>query len=155
MVAVTPASRRLAAVAAQPRPSAKPQPRRAPLRVVRPDRRSQALGRMSTLVLIGLFAILFAIAGLHAVLVQTQASLDAQRADNAVVAEQIDALEAKLAWIESPAGIEEWAETAGLVRAPGYIVLSPAAEGALAAPAVADPFASKRPTPTGEEAAEG
>ena len=155
MATVTPASRRLAAVAAQPRPAARPEPRRAPLRVVRPDPRSRALGRMSTLVLIGLFAILFAIAGLHAVLVQTQAHLDAQRADNLVVAEQIDALEAQLAWIESPAGIEEWAETIGLVRAPGYVVLSPVADGALAAPAVADPFASKRPTPTGEEAAGG
>ena len=155
MATVTPASRRLAAVAAQPRPGARPEPRRAPLRVVRPDPRSRALGRMSTLVLIGLFAILFAIAGLHAVLVQTQAHLDAQRADNLVVAEQIDALEAQLAWIESPAGIEEWAETIGLVRAPGYVVLSPVADGALAAPAVADPFASKRPTPTGEEAAGG
>ena len=155
MATVTPASRRLAAVAAQPRPAARPEPRRAPLRVVRPDPRSRALGRMSTLVLIGLFAILFAIAGLHAVLVQTQAHLDAQRADNLVVAEQIDALEAQLAWIESPAGIEEWAAAIGLVRAPGYVVLSPVAEGALAAPSVADPFASKRSTPTGEEAAGG
>lgn len=152
MATVTPASRRLA-VAAQPRPAAKPQPRRAPLRVVRPDPRSRALGRMSTLVLVGLFAILFAIAGLHAVLVQTQAHLDAQRAENLVVAEQIDALEAQLAWIESPAGIEEWAEAIGLVRAPGYAVLSPVADGALAAPSVADPFASKRPSPTGEEVA--
>lgn len=148
MAAVTPPARRLAAVV-QPKSA----PRRAPLRVVRPEDRARALGRMSTLVIVGLFAILFAVAGLHAVLVQTQARLDAQRADNLAVIDEIDALEAQLAWIESPEHIEEWAAAAGLVRAPGHIVLPQIADGALAPPAIDDPFASKRPTPTGEEAA--
>ena len=150
MATVTPASRRLAAVAAQPRPAARPEPRRAPLRVVRPDPRSRALGRMSTLVLIGLFAILFAVAGLHAVLVQTQARLDAQRAANLVVVEEIDTLDAQLAWIESPAGVEEWAREAGLVRPPGHLVISIPPEGRLAPPTVTDPFAA-----AAEEAAAG
>ena len=147
MATVTPTRGRLAA---QLRPAARPQPRRAPLRVVRPDERTRALGRMSTLVIVGLFAILFAVAGLHAVLVQTQARLDAQRAANLVVVEEIDTLDARLAWIESPAGVEEWARDAGLVRPPGHVVLPIVPEGGLAAPVVADPFASSRSlTPIG------
>ena len=57
MAAATPAPRRRTATAAQARPAARPQPRRAPLRVVRPDERVRALGTMSTLILIGLFMI--------------------------------------------------------------------------------------------------
>lgn len=138
-MAADPATRR--AAAAQRRPAPRPQPRRAPLRVVRPDERSRAVGRMGSLVVVALFGILFAVAGLHAVLVQTQAHLDAQRSANAAVVEEISALEAELAWIESPAGVEEWAAAAGLVRAPGYVILSPVPAGRLAPPTSADPFA--------------
>lgn len=155
MATVTPPRSRLAATAAQLRPAPRPQPRRAPLRVVGPDERTRALGRMSTLVIVGLFAILFAVAGLHAVLVQTQARLDAQRAANLVVVEEIDSLDAQLAWIESPAGIEEWARGAGLVRPPGHLMVPTVPEGRLAPPTVADPFASSSSASAGEEAAAG
>jgi len=154
MAAATSTARRSATVAARPQPVAKSRQRRAPLQVVSPPARSGALLRMS-MVMVGLFTILFAVAAVQAVLVQTQAHLDSRQAENLAVAEQIDALEAELAWIESPAGIEAWAKATGLVRAPGYVILSPVTEGALAAPVVADPFVSKRLVPAGEEASGG
>ena len=136
------AARRLQAAPARPARRPSPQPRRAPLRVVQPDARIRIVGTMGTLVVIALFGILFTIAGLHAVLVQTQARLDAQRAANATLVEEVVDLEAELAWLESPAGIEEWAEASGLVRAPGYAELAIVVPGQLAAPPAGDPFAS-------------
>jgi len=154
-MAATPATaRRSGAAAARSRPVAQPKARRASLRVVSPPARSGALVPMSV-VMGGVFTVLFAIAAVQAVLVQTQARIDAQTAANLAIVEQIDALDAQLAWIESPAGIEAWAKETGLVRAPGYIILSPVGEGALAAPVVADPFASKRLIHSGDEGTSG
>ena len=142
-------ARRLQAAPARPARRPNPQPRRTPLRVVQPDARIRVVGTMGTLVAVVMFVILFAIAGLHAVLVQTQAQLDAQRAANAALAEEVVDLEADLAWIESPAGVEEWAEAAGLVRAPGYAELSRVAPGQLAAPPPGDPFTASQGFGTG------
>ncbi|MEM9465849.1 MAG: hypothetical protein AAGA90_10780 [Actinomycetota bacterium] len=122
------------------RPARQAQPRRADLRVVRPDRRVIVVGALGTAVIITFFGVLFAIAGLHAVLVQTQAQIDAQRAANAEVQEQLDDVVAQLAWIDTPEGLEHWARTSGLIEAPEVISLAPLPVGALPAPGAADPF---------------
>lgn len=114
--------------------------RRADLRVVRSDQRVAVVGALGTAVIITFFAVLFVIAALHAVLVQTQAKIDAQRAANATVQEQLDQVVAELAWIDTPKGLEQWARTSGLIEAPEVVSLTPVAPGTLPAPLVADPF---------------
>lgn len=135
MVAPTPARRQPAG-----RPARPAQPRRADLRVVRPDQRVVVVGALGTAVVITFFGVLFAIAGLHAVLVQTQAQIDAQRAANAEVQEQLDEVVAHLAWIDTPEGLEHWARTSGLIEAPEVVSLAPLPPGALPAPVEVDPF---------------
>ena len=120
-------------VATQPvrRPAARParpsQPRPANLRVVRPDHRIRVVGMLGTSVVVALFAVLFVVAALHAVLVQTQAQIDAQRAANAAVQAELAAVTADLARVDSPEGLEQWAIDAGLVLAPEVVILSPVA----------------------------
>ena len=92
---------------------------------------------------------LFAIAGLHAVLVQTQARIDAQRAANADVQAELDEVVATLAWIDTPEGLEQWARRSGLIQAPEVVSLAPLPAGALPAPGAGDPFAA---VSTGEAA---
>lgn len=99
------------------------------------------VGALGTAVVVTFFGVLFAIAGLHAVLVQTQAQIDAQRATNAAVQEQLDEVVAHLAWIDTPEGLEHWARTSGLIEAPEVVSLAPIPAGTLAAPAPGDPFA--------------
>ncbi len=136
MVATTQPRRQAAA-----RPARQPQPRRADLRIVRPDHRVAVVGTLGSAVAITIFVVLFVIAGLHAVLVQTQAQIDAQRAANAQVQEELDDVVAALAWIDTPEGLEHWALTSGLIEAPEVVSLTPIAPGALPAPSSANPFA--------------
>jgi type II secretory pathway pseudopilin PulG len=123
------------------RPARQATPRRADLRVVRSDRRVVVVGALGSAVVVTFFGVLFVIAGLHAVLVQTQAQIDAQRAANAEVQEQLDDVVAQLAWIDTPEGLEQWARTSGLIEAPEVVSLAPLPAGALAPPVSADPFA--------------
>jgi len=136
MVATTQPRRQAAA-----RPARQVQPRRADLRIVRPDHRVAVVGTLGSAVAITIFVVLFVIAGLHAVLVQTQAQIDAQRAANAQVQEELDDVVAALAWIDTPEGLEHWALTSGLIEAPEVVSLTPIAPGALPAPSSANPFA--------------
>ena len=123
-----------------PRPARTAQQRPANLRVVRPDHRVRVVGTMGTAVVITFFVVLFAIAGLHAVLVQTQARIDAQRSANAEIQLALDEVRATLAFIDSPEGLETWARQAGLVQAPEVLTLGRIAPGALPPPPSADPF---------------
>jgi len=82
----------------------------------------------------------FGVANRHAVLVQTQAQIDAQRAANAAVQAELAAVTADLARVDSPEGLEQWAIDAGLVLAPEVVILSPVAPGTLAPPMSGDPF---------------
>lgn len=133
-------------VATQPvrRPAARPartaQPRQANLRVVRPDHRIRVVGMLGTAVVATFFAVLFIVAALHAVLVQTQAQIDAQRAANAAVQAELAVVNADLARVDSPEGLEQWAIDNGLVLAPEVVILSPVAPGTLAPPMSGDPF---------------
>ena len=137
MAATTTARR----TAAAPRPARQAQPRRADLRVVRPDHRVLVVGALGTAVVVTFFAVLFVVAGLHAVLVQTQAKIDAQRSANAEIQVQLDEVTADLAWIDTPEDLEQWARTNGLIEAPEVVSLMPVAPGALPAPTSANPFA--------------
>lgn len=115
-------------------------PDRSRLRVVPPDERARTVGTISTMVAGFFFAVLFALAGLHAVVVQTQADLDAV---NAEIAELEDARVhslAQLAWAESAAGLAEAAAAAGYVPAADPVNITLVPPGHLVAPATVDPF---------------
>ncbi|MDW3218519.1 MAG: hypothetical protein R8F63_07870 [Acidimicrobiales bacterium] len=131
-------SRPVRARKAQPRPAATPN--RARLRVVRPDERARTVGTISTMVAGFFFAVLFALAGLHAVVVQTQADLDAVNAEIAELEDaRVDSL-AQLAWAESAAGLAEAAAAAGYVPAADPVNITLVPPGQLTPPATIDPF---------------
>lgn len=135
-MAATQPARRTAA-----RPAREAQPQRAKLRVVRPDHRIRVVGLLGTSVVVTFFGVLFVVAALHALLVQTQAQIDAQRATNAVIQADLAVVSADLARIDSPEGLEQWALDAGLVPAPEVVILSLVEPGTLAPPTSGDPFA--------------
>jgi hypothetical protein len=127
------------------RPAPKTAPARADLRVVRPDERVRTVGTISTVVAAFFFVVLFALAGLHAVVVQTQAELDEVNADiNALEELRVMRL-ADLAWADSAVGLETTALAAGLVPAGETVILTPVPPGALAPPGADDPFSASAP----------
>ena len=119
----------------------------------RPERKSRELkvaeaskvhGRRSisdvgTLLAVGLFAVCLALAALHAVLVENQASLDDLIEHNQQRRERIDQLQAEIAYLDSPEGLADHARAVGLVPAAELVVLTPVGPGLLPPPA-ADPF---------------
>ena len=80
-----------------------------------------------------------ALAALHAVLVENQAALDDLIEQNQLRRELIDQLQAQIAYLDSPEGLAEQAESAGLVPSADLVVLGPVAPGLLAPPGE-DPF---------------
>lgn len=122
-------------------PAPRPAPGRAPLRVVRPDDRARTVGAIGTIVAGFFFLVLLALAGLHAVVVQTQAELDDVNADIASLEElRVDTL-AERAWSESAVGLAANAEAAGYVPAAEVVNLHRVGPGELPPPASPDPFA--------------
>ena len=110
------------------------------LKVARPPvaaRRS--IGGVTTLVALGMFAVCLALAALHAVLVENQASLDDLIDQNEQRYEQIDQLQAEIAYLDSPEGLADQAQSAGLVPAADLAVLTPVGPDRLLPPG-ADPF---------------
>ncbi|MEZ5167900.1 MAG: 16S rRNA (cytosine(1402)-N(4))-methyltransferase RsmH [Acidimicrobiales bacterium] len=75
------------------------------LRVVRPEERARSVGALSSMVAGVFFVVLLAVAGLHGVLVQTQAEIDRLDADIATLDEQRMNALADRAWAESPEGL--------------------------------------------------
>jgi len=122
--------------------SLKAAPRRAPLQVVRPDTRIRTAGAIGTIVLLIIFATLFVLAAVHAVLVQGQAQIDAINAQNVVLETTVTRARASLAAADSPEGLATQAATAGLVESGSLVMLMPVPDGALATPTWVDPFAS-------------
>jgi hypothetical protein len=114
--------------------------REASLRVVRTPERVRSVGAMGSLFALFVFATLFALAALHAVLVQTQARIDGLDRENAELGELLNTRLADEAWIDSPDGLREAALGAGLVEAPDVVALVPVPDGLLAPPTSADPF---------------
>ena len=117
-------------------------PKKADLRVVRADDRVRTVGAIGSIVASFFFVVLFALAGLHAVVVQTQAELDEVNSDITELEEERVMRLADLAWADSAVGIETTALAAGLVPAGKTVILTPVPPGDLAAPAFVDPFAA-------------
>ena len=86
-----------------------------------------------------MFAVCLALAALHAVLVENQASLDDLIQHNQQRRERIDQLQAEIAYLDSPEGLAEHAHSVGLVPAAELVVLTPLGPGLLPPPAT-DPF---------------
>jgi hypothetical protein len=125
---------------AAPAPRRAPAKEKAPLRVVKAPERVRSVGAMGTLFVVLVFATLFALAALHAVLVETQARIDALDHENHDLQEQLDARVAEEARLDSPDGLREAAAAAGLVEATDVPALVPVGAGLLAPPVVSDPF---------------
>ena len=122
-----------------PAPKQAPQRRTAPLRVVQPQEGTRSVGALGTVAVLFLFATLLGLAGLHAVLVQNQAALDALLAQNQARQEQVDQLLADVAHLDSPEGVAEQVAGNGLVAANDVVTLAAIGPGTLAAP-LSDPF---------------
>lgn len=120
-------------------------PKRADLKVVHSVERVRTVGAISSIVASFFFVVLFALAGLHAVVVQTQADLDAVNADITALEELRVARQADLAWADSAVGLEVTALAAGLVPAGNTVILAPLPPGALDPPASIDPFVPGSP----------
>ena len=99
----------------------------------------RSIGGIGTLVLLGLFAMCLALAALHAVLVENQATLDDLIERNQQRHERIDQLQAEIAYLDSPEGLADQADSAGLVPAAELVVLTPVGADRLPPPG-ADPF---------------
>ena len=121
-------------------PAAKPERPRRSLKVAQqPASARRSILDISTLLALGLFAACLALAALHAVLVENQASLDDLIERNQQSQERIDQLQAEIAYLDSPEGLAEQADSVGLVPAAELVVLRPVAPDLLAPPAD-DPF---------------
>ncbi len=99
----------------------------------------RSLGGVTTLALFGLFAVCLALAALHAVLVENQASLDELLLQNELHTERLHQLQAEVAHLDSPEGLAVQAQAAGLVPAAELVVLNPTAHGQVPPPNF-DPF---------------
>lgn len=110
------------------------------LRVAKaPTTARRSIGDVGTLLAFGLFVVCLALAALHAVLVQNQAALDDLIGLNELRQDQVDQLQAEIAYLDSPEGLAGQALSAGLVPAAELVTLTPVGPGLLPAPP-ADPF---------------
>ncbi|MEQ8841276.1 MAG: hypothetical protein RIB98_09865 [Acidimicrobiales bacterium] len=142
------------ATARPSRRSTRAEPGKADLRIVRPEDRARTVGAISTIVACFFFVVLFALAGLHAVVVQTQAELDDINADITALEELRVERQADLAWAQSAVGLETTALAAGYVPAADTVILAPVPPGELTPPASFDPFAPGAGAAAGTDAAE-
>jgi hypothetical protein len=124
-------------------------PKRADLKIVRTEDRVRTVGAISTAVASFFFVVLFALAGLHAVVVQTQADLDEVNADITSLEERRVVRQADLAWADSAVGLEVTALAAGLVPAGDTVILAPLPPGELTQPKSIDPFVPGSPAVAG------
>ena len=121
-------------------PAAKPGRKSRELKVAKaPAAARRSISDVGTLLALGMFAVCLALAALHAVLVENQASLDDLIEHNQQRRERIDQLQAELAYLDSPEGLADHALAVGLVPAAELVVLTPVGPGLLPPPA-ADPF---------------
>jgi len=109
------------------------------LRVVTVEDRVRTVGAMGTIFVAIMLATLFAIAALHAVVVNTQARIDGINEEISTLEDELEVRVADEAWLDSPAGVHEAAQRAGLVEAADVVALAPVPEGQLAPPGD-DPF---------------
>lgn len=143
-MAPTRAASASARTATAPRRAPRRTPTSRPLEVVHPRNPPRSVGALGTAIGLFLFVTLLALAGLHAVLVQTQAGLDELGEQNALRRERIEQLVAEVAHLDSPEGVAEQAFASGLVAAPEVVTIAPLAPGALEPPPL-DPFGLAAP----------
>ena len=121
-------------------PAASPVPKSRELKVAEaPAAARRSISDVGTLLALGMFAVCLALAALHAVLVENQASLDDLIEHNQQSRERIDQLQSEIAYLDSPEGLADHAHSVGLVPAAQLVVLTPVGPGLLPPPA-ADPF---------------
>ena len=122
-------------------PAARPERKSRDLKVAEASKvhGRRSISDVGTLLALGMFAVCLALAALHAVLVENQASLDDLIEHNQQRRERIDQLKAEIAYLDSPEGLADHARAVGLVPAAELVVLTPVAPGLLPPPA-ADPF---------------
>ena len=124
--------------------------RRAPdLKVARsPVAARRSLVSIAIMLALGLLVVYMTVAGLHPALVEKQASLDDLIEHNQQRYDRINQLQAEIAYLDSPEGLAEQANNAGLVPAAELAVLTPVGSDRLLPPE-ADPFdlESSAPTP--------
>ena len=121
-------------------PAARPERKSRELKVAKaPVAARRSVSDVGTLLALGMFAVCLALAALHAVLVENQASLDDLIEHNQQRRERIDQLQAEIAYLDSPEGLADHALSVGLVPAAELVVLTPVGPGLLPPPA-ADPF---------------
>lgn len=121
-------------------PAPRPEPKRRDLEVAEaPAAARRSITDVGTLLALGMFAVCLALAALHAVLVENQASLDDLIERNQLSRERIDQLQAEIAFLDSPEGLEEHARSVGLVPAAELVLLTPVGPGQLRPP-VTDQF---------------
>lgn len=110
-------------------------PKRRPLRVADPPAKERrSIGDVGTLLAFGLFVLCLGLAALHAVLVENQAELDELSEQNGLRRQRIDQLQAEIADLDSPEGLERHALAVGLVAATEIVTLIPVTPGHLAPP---------------------
>jgi hypothetical protein len=124
------------------KPAPKAAPKRADLRVVRTDDRVRTVGAISSAVAAFFFLVMFALAGLHAVVVQTQSELDTVNREISHLEEVRIVALADLAYSGSAIGVEATALAAGFVPAARQVNLPLVPPGQLEPPASGDPFAA-------------
>lgn len=121
-------------------PAAKPQSQPKRLEVApQPATARRSISDIGTLLAVGLFLGFLALAALHALLVENQAALDDLVEQNQQRQEDIDQLQAEIAYLDSPEGLADQAESAGLVPSAELVVLRTPAAGLLTPPGD-DPF---------------
>ena len=137
---MSPHSQRRATQRAPGTPAARPERKSRELKVAEaPAATRRSISDVGTLLALGMFAVCLALAALHAVLVENQASLDDLIEHNQQRRERIDQLQAEISYLDSPEGLADHARSVGLVPAAELVVLTPVGPGLLAPPAT-DPF---------------
>ena len=121
-------------------PAARPERKPRDLKVAEaPAAARRSITDVGTGLALGMFAVCLALAALHAVLVENQATLDDLIEHNQQSRERIDQLQAEIAFLDSPEGLSEHAHSVGLVPAAELVLLTPVGPGQLKPPAT-DPF---------------
>ena len=121
-------------------PASRPERKPRDLKVAEaPAAARRSISDVGTLLALGMFAVCLALAALHAVLVENQASLDDLIEHNQRSRERIDQLQAEVAFLDSPEGLAEHARSVGLVPAAELVLLTPVGRGLLQPPVI-DPF---------------
>ena len=122
-------------------PAAKPAQKSRELKVAEASKvhGRRSISDIGTLLALGMFAVCLALAALHAVLVENQASLDDLIEHNQQRRERIDQLQAEISYLDSPEGLADHAHSVGLVPAAELVILTPVGPGLLPPPAT-DPF---------------